>query len=132
MTTLPDPTAIDWTSIAGWAGGVVTVLASIGFAIWQAIKRAAKIAETLPSSQISTKIVTADTVAMDRLAATVEASNMVMQANNVLRQEEHADRTANRASLEANTEAMNRLATSLNELRTDVRNLTFEIVRSAK
>ncbi len=129
---IPDPTSIDWANIAGWIGGGVTVLTSIGYAIWRAIKNAGRIADRLPPATIDTKIMTADTVAMDRLAGTIEASSLILTENNILRREEHSDRAANRTSLEANTAAMDRVLIAINEARQDIRDLTREIVRSNK
>jgi hypothetical protein len=132
MTTLPDPSLIDWPTVTGWVTGIGGVLAAVGVVIWQAIKRAGLIAETLPPAQVDTRIMTADTVAMDRLAGSVEANNAILSENNILRREEHADRSANRTSLEANTRAMEMLVVELRELRQDVKDQTKEIVRANK
>lgn len=129
MMAIPDPASIDFTGIAGWASGIALVVASVGVVIWRAIQSAGKIAATLPPVQVDTKIMTADTVAMDRLAGTVEASNVILTENNVLRKEEHADRAANREKVEANTAAIEREIAVINELRADIRELTREIVR---
>lgn len=101
MATLPDAASIDWNGIAVWAGGVTTVIVSMGVAAWAAIRKAVQIAQTQPAPSTTTKeetkIITADTVAMDQLAKTLEASNVILTENNVLRREEHNDRAANRS-----------------------------------
>jgi hypothetical protein len=135
MATIPDPTSIDFNMIALWAGGITTVVVSVGAAAWFAIRNAMKIAANLPAqttTKTETNVITTDSVAMHELAATIEANNAILTENNVLRREERADRTANRASLEANTAAMERLAAGIAELRQEVRELTREIVRSGK
>lgn len=132
MATIPDPTSIDFNAIALWAGGVTTVVATVGIAAWAAIRKAAQIAAAAPPAiRTDTKIITTDSVAMHELAATLEASNAILTENNVLRREEHSDREANRRTLQANTDAMERAVTALNETRADIRELTREIVRSS-
>ena len=85
-----------------------------------------------PIEDRETTIITGDTVAMDRLASTIEASSMILTENNVLRREEHADREAMRRAIEANTDATERIIAVVQDLRPEVRELTREIVRSAK
>lgn len=132
MATIPDPTSIDFNAIALWAGGITTVVVTVGFAAWAAIRKAAQIAAAAPPQiRTDTKIITTDSVAMHELAATLEASNAILTENNVLRREEHNDRDANRRTLQANTDAMERAVTALNEARADIRELTREIVRSS-
>jgi len=69
MTTPPDPASIDWNSIALWAGGVATVLTSIGVAIWAAVNRATKVAAGIPptSELHRTDVYTTDSVALHEL-----------------------------------------------------------------
>ena len=133
MTTLPDPSSIDFAAIAGWASGVTLVVTSVGLVMWQAIRNAGKIAASLPatSTKTETKIITTDSVAMQELAATLEASNVILTENNILRREEHADREANRHTVKANTDTLERAIVAINEARTDVRELTREIARLA-
>lgn len=132
MATIPDPTSIDFNAIALWAGGITTVIVTVIFAAWAAIRKAAQIAAAAPPQiRTDTKIITTDSVAMHELAATLEASNAILTENNVLRREEHSDREANRRTLQANTDAMERAVTALNEARADIRELTREIVRSS-
>ena len=125
MATIPDPTSIDFNAIALWAGGITTVVVTVGFAAWAAIRKAAQIAAAAPPQiRTDTKIITTDSVAMHELAATLEASNAILTENNVLRREEHNDRDANRRTLQANTDAMERSVTALNEASADIRELT--------
>ena len=128
MTTLPPVDSIDWNAIALWAGGIATVLASIGIAIWKALGNAVKVAKSLPGTS-STEIYTTDSPVLTRLIAALEAANVILTENNVLRREEHADRAANRARLEENTEALRAYTAAVIELRTDIRELTREFVR---
>lgn len=132
MATLPDPAAFDWAGAAGWVTGAAGLAGLAIGVIWKAIQNAGKIADKLPAPQIDTKILTADTMAMDRLAGSVEANNTILSENNILRREEHADRTANRASLEANTKAMDALVFETRELRGEVRGLAFQLAKSSK
>ncbi len=131
MTTLPDPSSIDFTAIAGWASGIALVVTSVGVVIWRAIANAGKIADRLPApvTTTNTKIITTDSVAMHELAATLEASNTILSENNILRREEHADREANRRVLQANTDTMERAIAVINEARSDLRELDRQIVR---
>jgi len=135
MATIPDPSAIDFNMIALWAGGVTTVVVSVGAAAWFAIRNAMKIAANLPAhttKTTETNVITTDSVAMHELAATIEASNTILTENNILRREEHADREANRRTVQLNTDALERAIAAVNDARTDIRELTREIVRSAK
>jgi len=85
-----------------------------------------------PVKTEKTTIITGDTVAMDRLAGTIEASNTILTENNVLRREEHADRDAMRQAIMENTEAVEKAVAVIQDVRPEIRELTREIVRSAK
>lgn len=74
----------DWQTIASWAGGITTVIGSIGIAIWLAITRAMQIAKTLPAPVTRTDVITTDSVAMQQLASSVEANTMEMTQTNRL------------------------------------------------
>ena len=131
MTSIPDPSTIDFPGIAQWAGGIGLIAGTVIGAAWLAVRNAMKIASRLPSpvTKTETNVITTDSVAMHELAATLEASNVILSENNVLRKEEHADREANRRTVQANTDALERAITALNDARTDIRELTREIVR---
>lgn len=117
----------DWTIVASWAGGIASVLAAMFVAAWQAFSKARQIAETAPAPVHKTDIYTTDTLAMDRLAGTIEASNVVNTETNVLRREELADRKLLREALEANTNMNEKLMVNITEARTDIRELGREI-----
>lgn len=97
MTSIPDPSSIDFPAIAQWAGGIALVVGSVVGAAWFAVRNAMKIASRLPApiTKTETNVITTDSVAMHELAATLEASNVILSENNILRKEEHADRSAN-------------------------------------
>lgn len=79
-----------------------------------------------------TTIITGDTVAMERLAGTIEASNVILTENNLLRREEHADRSNMREAIEENTRAVEKATQSATEARADIRELAREMARSAR
>ena len=95
---------------------------------------AMKIARTLPApvTRTDTNIITTDSVAMQQLAATLEASNVILTENNILRREEHADREANRQTVKLNTDTLERAIGTIIEARADMRELQREIVRLAE
>ncbi|WP_127752691.1 hypothetical protein [Devosia sp. 1566] len=114
----------------GGAAAVIIVGAFFGI---QWVVRTVQAMKTSPSVKTEkTTIITGDTVAMDRLAGTIEASNTILTENNVLRREEHADRSMMRKALEENTEALERATAVLQDIRPEIRELTREIVRSGK
>ena len=101
--------------------------------IGNAIQNASRVAANLPAPSVEkTKIITTDSVAMEALAGSIEAANVILTENNVLRRQEHDDRKLMRERLEANTEAIERATAAVNEARQDIRELTREIVRSGK
>lgn len=84
MTTPPDPSAIDWGTVALWAGGIGTGIGSMLAATYLAIRKAVSVSKAAPSTittREETKIVTTDTVAMNELAASVEAVNVALLEN---------------------------------------------------
>lgn len=113
----------------GGAASVIVVGAWFGI---QWVTRTVQAMKSNPSVKTEkTTIITSDTVAMDRLAGTIEASNIIMTENNILRREEHADRDMMRKAIEANTEAVEKLMAILQDIRPEIRELTREIVRAA-
>lgn len=113
----------------GGAASVIVVGAWFGI---QWVTRTVQAMKSSPSVKTEkTTIITSDTVAMDRLAGTIEASNIIMTENNILRREEHADRDMMRKAIEANTEAVEKLMAILQDIRPEIRELTREIVRAA-
>lgn len=114
-------------------GGATSVIAVGAFFGIQWVVKTVQTMKSTPSVKTEkTTIITGDTVAMDRLAGTIEASNLILTENNVLRREEHADREAMRRAIEENTEATERATASIQEVRPEIRELTREIVRSGK
>ncbi len=79
-----------------------------------------------------TTIITGDTVAMDHLAKTIEASNIILTENNVLRREERRDREAMRDAIEANTKAVEQSTSQIIEARRDITNLAFTLALGGK
>jgi hypothetical protein len=133
MTTPPDPSSIDWNGIGLWAGGVATVLASIGVAVWAAINRATSVAAGLPVPPAAihkTDVYTTDTVALDGLSRSLEAANVLMTEGNALRREATDERRSLRQALDENTEATEKNVAAMTELRADVRRLTDELIRA--
>lgn len=88
--------AIDWQTIALWAGGVATVLASVVTAIVLAVDRVRKIAASIPfGGQVTrqdTRIITTDTVAMQQLAVALGAVEVTLRELNQLLTSEIAAR----------------------------------------
>lgn len=133
MTPPPDPSSIDWNGIGLWAGGVATVLASIGSAVWLAVTRATKVAEGLPQPGTTihkTDVYTTDSVALQELARSLEAGNVLMTEGNALRREATDERRSLKGAIDENTETTERSIAAITELRTDVRRLTDELIRS--
>jgi hypothetical protein len=114
----------------GGAAAVIVVGAFFGIQWVVRTVQAMKMSPTVKTEK--TTIITGDTVAMDRLAGTIEASNTILTENNVLRREEHADRHEMRKALEENTEALEKVTAVLQDVRPEIRELTREIVRSGK
>lgn len=113
-------------------GGATSVLVVGAWFGIQWVTRTVQAMKSSPSVKTEkTTIITSDTVAMDRLAGTIEASNIIMTENNILRREEHADRDMMRKAIEANTEAVEKLMAILQDIRPEIRELTREIVRAA-
>jgi hypothetical protein len=114
----------------GGAAGAIAVGAWFGI---QWVMRTVQAMKMSPSVKTEkTTIITSDTVAMDRLAGTIEANSTILTENNVLRREEHADRSAQRKAIEENTEAIERIMTVIQDVRPEIRELTREIVRSGR
>lgn len=114
----------------GGAAAVIVVGAFFGI---QWVVRTVQAMKSSPSVKTEkTTIITSDTVAMDRLGQTIEASNVILTENNILRREEHADRGMMRKAIEDNTEAVEKLMGVLQDIRPEIRELTREIVRSGK
>ena len=114
----------------GGAAGAIAVGAWLGI---QWVMRTVQAMKMSPSVKTEkTTIITSDTVAMDRLAGTIEASNIILTENNVLRREEHGSRTEMRKALEENTEAIERIMAVIQDVRPEIRELTREIVRSGR
>lgn len=120
-----------WTSIAQWASGITLVASGVFVTIWKVLKDAKAIGSENPKVQ-RTSIITGDTVAMDSLARTIEASNVILTENNILRREEHADRIEMRIAIVDNTEAIERATATVAEARIDIRDLSRDILRSGK
>ena len=112
-------------------GAVGIVIGASIFGIRWVVMTVRAMKETPPKTE-KTTIITGDTVTMDRLASTIEASSMILTENNVLRREEHADPDAMRLAIEANTDATERIIAVVQDLRPEVRELTREIVRSGR
>jgi|SRR5215217_638862 len=113
-------------------GGAVGILAAGGFFGLRWVLKTVATMETGTVKTEKTTIITGDTVAMDSLAKTIEASNVILTENNVLRREEHADRNAMREAIEENTKAVERSTVMVAEARMDVKALALEIARSGK
>ncbi|WP_172125299.1 hypothetical protein [Devosia sp. 919] len=114
-------------------GGAASVIAVGAFFGIQWVMRTVQAMKMSPSVKTEkTTIITSDTVAMDRLAGTIEASNLILTENNILRREEHADRSSQRKALEENTEAVERIMAVIQDVRPEIRELTREIVRSGR
>jgi hypothetical protein len=114
----------------GGAAAVIIVGAFFGIQWVVRTVQAMKMSPTVKTEK--TTIITGDTVAMDRLAGTIEASNTILTENNVLRREEHVDRGSMRKALEENTEAIERIMAVIQDVRPEIRELTREIVRSGR
>lgn len=124
-----NPNDLDWTGISGWVGGIGTVLVALWLAVQRALAAARTISANTPPQVQNTSIVTADSVAMQRLTASIEAHNVSITENNMLRREEATDR---RRLIELHAdliEVTGRTRDTINEARLDVRELTKEMVR---
>lgn len=132
MPMLPD--SIDFGSIALWAGGITTVLASIGIAIWQALQRAKVVAASLPApvTRQQTTIVTADTVATERLTAALEARNVEAIEAQKMFAELAAVLQLAVSGIEANTRSLAKATDEVGEARNEIIRLTHEIIRSSR
>lgn len=113
-------------------GAVGIIVAASFFGISWVVKTVQGMRVTAPVKTEKTTIITGDTVAMEALAKTIEASNVILTENNVLRREEHADRAAAREALEENTKAIERSTQQIIEARQDVKALAFELARAGK
>lgn len=113
-------------------GAVAVIVVGAFFGIQWVMKTVQAMGGLTPVKTEKTTIITGDTVAMDRLAGTIEASNVILTENNVLRREEHADREAMREAIEANTSAVEKATAAIQDVRPEIRELTREIVRSGK
>jgi hypothetical protein len=114
----------------GGAASVIAVGAFLGIQWVMKTVQAMKLAPSVTTEK--TTIITGDTVAMDRLAGTIEASNVILTENNVLRREEHADRASMREALEENTRAIERASDQISEARRDIKDLTIQMARAGK
>jgi hypothetical protein len=135
MTTLPDPASIDWAQIAAWCAGIGTVLGSIGGAVWLGVSRATKVAEGLPQPAATihkTDVYTTDSPALQELARSLEAGNVLMTEGNALRREATDERRSLKGALDENTEMTEKSINAITELRTDIRRLTDEFIRSGR
>jgi Pyruvate/2-oxoacid:ferredoxin oxidoreductase gamma subunit len=114
----------------GGAASVIIVGAFFGI---QWVVRTVQAMKSAPSVKTEkTTIITGDTVAMDRLSSTIEASNVILTENNVLRREEHADRADMREALEQNTKAVEQAKDQIIEARRDIKDLAFQMARAGK
>jgi len=114
-------------------GGAASVLAVGAFIGIQWVMKTVQAMKLAPSVKTeTTTIITGDTVAMDRLAATLEASNTILTENNVLRREEHKDRDEMREAIEANTRAIEKSTQSVIDARAEIRELSREMARAGK
>lgn len=112
----------------GGAAAVIVVGAFFGI---QWVVKTVQAMKSAPT-QKKTTIITGDSVAMEDLAKTIEASNVILTENNILRREEHKDRAAMREAIGANTDALHKATSVLQDVRPELRELTREIVRSGK
>lgn len=104
----------------GGAAGLIIAAAFFGI---QWVVKTVQAMGIAPIKTEKTTIITGDTVAMDQLAKTLEASNVILTENNVLRREEHADRTAMREALEENTRALEKTSQAVLYTREELRDL---------
>jgi hypothetical protein len=110
--------------------GCAPVGAFIGIQWVMKTVQAMKMAPSVKTEK--TTIITGDTLAMEKLAATISASNMILGENNTLRREEHADREAMREALEQNTKAVEQAKDQIIEARRDIKDLTIQMARAGK
>lgn len=117
MTIPTDPP--DFEAIRTWLGGTITVASIVGVAVWRGLKDAARVARDDPEER-PTRIITADTVAMDRLAQTIDAARaVILDANALLKQliqlgQEYGRRLEeDRQEAEINQRIKDQLATEL-------------------
>jgi hypothetical protein len=113
-------------------GGAAGILVGAGFFGLRWVLKTVAAMEKVPVKTEKTTIITGDTVAMDRLAGTIEASNVILTENNVLRREEHADREEMREALHANTKAVEQVKDQIIEARRDIKDLTIQMARAGK
>lgn len=113
-------------------GGAVAVIVGGAFFGIQWVVKTVQGIKPIDVKTEKTTIITGDTVAMESLAKTIEASNVILTENNVLRREEHSDREAMREAIEANTAAVEKATAALQDVRPEIRELTREVVRSAR
>lgn len=112
-------------------GAVSVVIVGAFFGIRWVIATVGALPKTTTKTE-KTTIITGDTVAMEQLAKTLEASNVILTENNVLRREEHADRAAAREALEENTKAIERSTHQIVEARANLQALAIELARAGK
>lgn len=147
------PETINWAEIAGWAGGVGTVLATVVTAVILGVRSALRIAKDLPAQPAPvtrTDVYTTDSLAMDKLTAaladatkqqgntslllkdyleTSKKANDLIHEGNVLRREATTERRSLREALDKNTEATERSLQVNDNLRDEVRDLIRELVK---
>lgn len=82
---LPTPNPEWWQGIGQWAAGITTVAVAIYVAVQRGVKQAKEVVTAPPIEH--TRIITADSVAMQQLAASMEANTMAMTENNKLHRE---------------------------------------------
>lgn len=114
-------------------GGAASVIAVGAFFGIQWVTRTVQAMKMAPSVKTEkTTIITGDTVAMEHLAKTIEASNVILTENNVLRREEHKDREEMREALEDNTRGLEHATAQITEARRDIKDLSFQMARAGK
>jgi hypothetical protein len=114
-------------------GGAVMVMAAGGFAGFRWVMGQVKLMGSLQTIETKkTTIVTADTVAMDRLTSALDHTSVILTETNILRREELADRKLLRESLEENSKMTEHAADQAVELRREMRDLAIQMARSGK
>jgi hypothetical protein len=112
-------------------GAVAVVVGGMAAAIPWVLKKVKDIGTAEVKTE-QTTIITADTVAMDALAKTIEASNVLLTENNVLRREEQRDRAAMREAIEDNTKAVEHSTQAVMDARAEIRELAREMARASR
>lgn len=114
-------------------GGAIGILVGASFfGINWVVKTVQGMRSSATVKTEKTTIITSDTVAMDQLAKTLEASNVILTENNVLRREEHKDREEMREAIEENTRAIDKSTQAVVDARAEIRELAREMARAGK